>query len=163
MPSWADQVQAISTAIGVLVTIGGFLLVYRQIRQVSQASRANTHAAIFAHCLELTRVMLDKPEIKPYLSDGKKLAEGDPLCKEVDLVCEMFGDFYEHVSLQRESLPEQSRACWDKAIAFRCKKNSALRNYIEKHRSVYAADLFASIDRGEKLLGTSGNGKAVTE
>ncbi|MFY9825403.1 MAG: hypothetical protein WAM82_28770 [Thermoanaerobaculia bacterium] len=103
--------------------------------------------------------MLEKPEVKPYLSEGRELAEGDPLCKEVELACEMFGDFYEHVSLQRENLPEQSRACWDKAIAFRYQKNSALRNYIDKHESVYAVDLFASIDRGKELLGSSVTGK----
>jgi hypothetical protein len=162
MPSWADQVQAISAAVGVVVTFFGFVFVYRQIRQVSQASRANAHAAIFSHSLEITRVMLGNPKVKPYLSDKKDLPEGDPLYDEVVLVCEMFGDFYEHVSLQRENLPEQSRACWDKAIAFRYEHSPALRVYLADHRAAYASDLFASIAKGKKLLGISGNRKAVT-
>ncbi len=152
MPSWPDQLQAISAAVGVLVTIGGFLFVSHQIQQVSQASRANAHAAIFSHFLELTRIMFENSEVRPYLAEGKELSKTDPLYDKVILACEMFGDFYEHVSLQQENLPEQSIECWDKAMALRYQKSSALRNYLDRHRSVYASDLFTSIGRGKELL-----------
>jgi hypothetical protein len=149
MPSWTDQAQAISSMAGVLVAIAGFLFVSYQIRQISRASRASAHAAIFAHSLELTHLMLDNPEVRPYLCDGKDLLKGDPLYSDVVLACEMFADFYEHVFLQRENLPKQSRTCWDKAITSRYQKNSALRKYIEEHESVYAPDFIASIKRAE--------------
>jgi hypothetical protein len=148
MPSWADQVQAIASIVGVTIAIVGFIFVSYQIRQVSQSNRASAHTAIFSHSLELTRLMMENPEVRPYLSEGKDLIREDPLYDKVILICEMFADFYEHVSLQRENLPEQSRGCWDKAIAHRYQRNSALKRYIEAHRSVYAPSLLAAIERG---------------
>ncbi len=153
MLTWADKTQAISSAAAVLIALIGFFFIYKQINQINQSGRASAHAAIFSHSLELTRLMLENPEVRPYLSDGKELHKEDPLYDKVILACEMFGDFYEHVSLQRENLPEQSRACWDKAIAYRYHNNPALKNYIDSHRVVYSSDLFGSIKRGENPLG----------
>jgi len=148
-----DQVQAISSVIGVIIAFVGFFFVSYQIRQISQNSRAGAHTAIFSHFLELDRLMLDKAEIRPYLCNGKALpSEDDPHYAQVILACEMFADFYEHVSLQHENLPELSRACWDMAMANRSNRNPALYAFLEKNWFLYAPALFASIERGKELL-----------
>lgn len=48
--SWADtnQVQATSGVLGVIVTFVGFLLLWRQIKQVDLSTRAETHG-LFIH------------------------------------------------------------------------------------------------------------------
>jgi len=140
---------------GVVVTVAGFFFVYYQIKQINRAGRASTHASIFSHSLELTRLMLDHPEVRPYLYDGKDIAEGDPAYNQVMLACEMLADFYEHVSLQRENLPKQSLDCWDKAMARRYLKNPVLEKYVEENGDVYARDLSEAIENGRRLLAGS--------
>jgi hypothetical protein len=154
-----DQVQAASSVAGVVVAIAGFVFIAYQIRQIGQAGRAGAHASIFSHYLEVTRLMLDNPEIRPYLYDGKKLSPDDPNYAKVLFACEVFGDFYEHVSLQRENLPHQSLECWDKAIADRYRRNPTLRTYLDARRHLYAPELFSAVQRGSELLDTFGDGR----
>ena len=99
--------------------------------------------------------MLDHPEVRPYLYDGKDIDEGDPAYNQVMLACEMLADFYEHVSLQRENLPKQSLDCWDKAMARRYLKNPVLEKYVEENGDVYARDLSEAIENGRRLLAGS--------
>jgi hypothetical protein len=141
MPSWTDQVQAISSIAGVVIAVAGILFVSYQIRQISQSSRASAHSAIFSHYLEMTRLVLDNPEVRPYLYEGEPLPNGvdDSRRSKVLVACEALCDFYEHVSLQRENLPKQSLTCWDKAIAERYEGNPVVKDYLETRRHVGAS------------------------
>src|SRR5215210_8460247 len=107
MPSWTDQVQAVASMAGVVIAVAGFFFISYQIKQIKQTSRASAHTTIFYHSLELTRLMLDHPEVRPYLYDRKVLLGEESHYNQVILACEMFGDFYEHVSWQRENLSKQ--------------------------------------------------------
>ncbi|MEP7012799.1 MAG: hypothetical protein ABJC13_20945 [Acidobacteriota bacterium] len=152
MTSWPDQVQAASSVAGVFVAIAGFFFVSYQIRQINKDTRAGAHTNIFSHSLETIRLMFDNPKIREYLYDGKTLSDGDPNFDQVMLACEMFGDLYEHVSLQGENLPKESMECWDKAIADRYERSPVLQGYLESRRHVYAQALFDSVERGKKYL-----------
>ena len=151
----ATQIQTASSVAGVLVAIVGFGLVSYQIKQIGRAGRAAAHAAIFSHSLEVTQLLLDNHEVRPYLYDGKELSSEDPNYSKALFACELLCDFYEHVSLQKENLPSQSVECWDKAIATRYRGNPFLQSYLDAHQHLYAQDLLDALHNGERLLDSS--------
>ncbi|MDT4952998.1 MAG: hypothetical protein QOJ02_1136 [Acidobacteriota bacterium] len=77
MPSWTwadtNQVQATATVVYVILTLAyvivtlvGFLLLRRQIKQVDLSTRGETHGYLYNHQHSITRFFIDNPNLRPF-------------------------------------------------------------------------------------------------
>jgi hypothetical protein len=150
--SWTDLVQAISAALTVVIAIGGFAFVHHQIRQVERQMRGETHGKIFNHYSEITKTLQGEPSLRPYFYEKAASDADDPNYSRVQLLAEMFVDFFEHLAVQIENLPARSVDCWEKTAYWRYDMSPAIQAYLEKNKQLYPSTIYEMIGRGEKRM-----------
>lgn len=142
MPSWTwadtNQVQTTATVIYVILTLAyvivtlvGFLLLWRQIKQVDLSARGETYGDLYTHQHEITCFFIDNPNLRPFFYENKEVNNTDPEFANVRAVTEMVADFSEHVFIQLSNLPEGIRDGWKFYIQDIYKNSPALRIHFE--------------------------------
>jgi hypothetical protein len=96
-----QRLSLILSAIGLVISALGFTAVIVSIRtaqaQMSYAAaqtRILTRDRSLCNVLELHRVFLNHPELRPYFFEGKDIKETDPLYPQVEAVADMHLDVF---------------------------------------------------------------------
>src|SRR5712691_11830474 len=96
--TWTADVQAIASIIA-------FVVVIYQIRQLQRTIRSDTHSKLYSHYLEVTKLLLQKPQLRPYFYGGKVLDNSVPdqadIRQEIEVMCEVFLGLLEHAVVQK--------------------------------------------------------------
>ena len=139
MPSWADtnQVQATASVISliltlayVVVTLVGFLMLRKQIKQVDLSTRGETYGDLYTHQHEINNFFIEHPHLRPFFYDDKELDPTDTQFENVRAVTEMMADFSEHVFIQLNNLPEGIRDGWEFYIKHLYRNSPVLRRHL---------------------------------
>ena len=142
MPTWTwadtNQVQATATVIYVILTLAyvivtlvGFLLLRRQIRQVDLSTRGDTHGYLYNHQHSITRFFIDNPNLRPFFYDNKEVSPNDSEFTSLRAITEMVADFSEHIYLQLPNLPGDIREAWESYVRHLYKNSPVLRSHFE--------------------------------
>ena len=153
-------VQIIAGTIGV---IGVLLLVWQlhqsniQLNQAEQAIRSDTIGQIYNHMVEVDRLFVDHPELKPYFYEGKKIGDPNPLLIEsvngvaihqakVRATAELIADFFSEALQGVVFLPEETYEGWCAYIKYVYKQSPPLQELyqqrIDWYRNEVAGQLF---------------------
>ena len=137
--TWADALQAIASVIG-------FLIVIYQIRELRRVVQSDTHSKLYAHYLEVNKLLLQNSHLRPYFYDRKILEESDlnqpNLRQDVDMMCEVVLGLLEHAVLQKTNLPDDSwQNCWMVYVYERYQKSPELAKFFSANRKWYARSL----------------------
>lgn len=105
-----EQLAQLATAIATLLIMVSAFLVYRQVREAANTVRAQVFDATAGRILELSRLFVEHPELRPYFNDGldSKDAE-EPLRSQVLAVAEMHLDFFDTELLRARTFPAALR------------------------------------------------------
>jgi len=147
MPLWTDKVQAIAiivyvvlTFAHVIVTLVGFLLLRRQIRQVDLSTRGETYGELYSQQHAITTFFLENLRLRPYFYDNQEI-RADAEYLQIMAVAEMVADFLEHIYLQLPNLPADVRDGWATYMRRIYCNSPALRSHLEANGSWYSDEL----------------------
>ncbi len=84
---------------------------------IQRAIQSDTHSKLYTHYLEVTKLLLQKPQLRPYFYGGKVLDKSVPdqadIRQEIEVMCEVFLSLFEHAVVQKNNLPGDSwQNCW---------------------------------------------------
>ncbi len=145
--SWTDtnQIQATAAVMSVVVTLVGFFLLWRQIRQVELTTRAETHGYLYTHQDSITRFFIENSNIRPYFYDNKEVSITDSELGTIRAVTEMIADFSEHIYLQLPNLPKDVQEGWESYMKNLYNRSPALRSHFIDNGSWYGKDFIEKI------------------
>jgi hypothetical protein len=145
--------QFVVSVLQLLVSGVALVAVFHQIRNVVRGLKAQTLSNLYSEYLKVCQMVVQNPEIRPYLFDGKALdsdMQSDRRCK-VLAACEWLTGILELAVTQRPNLPEHSvEGCWDafiKAIYSSGGPDSAMQAYFRANREIYTKDFKDTVDR----------------
>ena len=102
---WIQSMTAILT---VCITAGALY----QLSLVQKALYSSANANIYTHELQLSQNLLADTTYYDYLYAGSIIDSAHPDYKKVSEFIALFSDFFEHVSLQQDNLPEGVWEAW---------------------------------------------------
>ena len=137
--TWTADVQAIASIVG-------FVVIIYQIRQLQRAIQSDTHNKLYTHYLEVTKLLLQKPQLRPYFYGGKVLDKTVPdqadIRQEIEVMCEVFLSLFEHAVVQKNNLPGDSwQNCWKAYVLERYKNSPVLVTFFTANQAWYAKTL----------------------
>jgi len=100
-PTWADIVQAVAAGFAAVGVVGGLFYSGYQIRKGRQEQTAQRALSLMQLLIEITRVMVERPYLAPYIYDGvPPPKEGADRYDEVLAYGRLFMSFAEAVGWQ---------------------------------------------------------------
>lgn len=137
------NLQFISSVVGILVSLLGFVFIGNQVVQARKDLHASTHERLLRHNLEVLGKIIDNPEVRPFLYDNKRISrDTDPETRSKVLTfCEIFVDFFEHVSFQRPHIEEKAIVTWEKYTSSMFASSYEMRKFFRENMNWYHGDL----------------------
>lgn len=136
---WTDKVQAMCGVLTLVATIIGFIFLSIQITQAKHALQASAHTAIYAQIQTIDQIFVDKPSLRKFFYDNYDFP-ADATEKEKEAVvpvADVMQDFFEHVTLQRENLPENKWPLWLKYMRFVYDNSPVMRRHLKENAAMY--------------------------
>jgi len=170
--AWAAIAGVMVSAVMVLVTLGGFWFVWRQVVLMRQGVRHDSQTTLYHENFECTRALLEMDglylhfranrEFSADFTQGRWLERkggspggGEPsqewlderqrYCKALEL-SELFASHFEHVVLQMETLPTPLQDTWRAYMCDVYCQSPVLRQFLVDHANWYSADLHAALE-----------------
>src|SRR2546423_6140470 len=140
MNSWPIITQAIASVAYVFVTLIGFLLIRRQIKQVDFSTRRDAYGELYTQQHSITRFFLDHPTLRPFFYDNEPIVDDDAEYKKVMVVAEMIADFSEHIYMQLPSLPPDIQRGWQSYLKYIFDHSPAVRAHFKDKGDWYSFD-----------------------
>lgn len=166
MPSWTwtdtNQVQATAGVLSVIVTFVGFLLIWRQIKQVDSSARGQTHSYLYTHQDSITHFFIDNPNLRPFFYDNKDLSGTESEIITLRAATEMVADFSEHIYLQLPNLPVDIREGWEFYMKTLYNRSPMLRIHFEVNGDWYSEEFIKIISSSYVDLEIQKEGEDVT-
>jgi len=153
---WTDVVQASASVVSILVTLGGFFLLLRQLRNVDRTIQGDTNASLCQQSLEILNAMLSRQECYPYFYENQELPDDDPKRIQILYITEMVANYLDLVALQRTNLPTSVWNRWRNFIQDTIKASPVVRKHLTTHAHWYSEEL-------EQLVKQNSDCSAVTK
>ena len=143
---WTDVVQALAALGGLLVTLGGFLFVIRQVMLIERTIRKDTNTSLCAQSIEILKEMAKCPQCYACFYDNAPLPEDEKVRVEVLCICEMIANYLDNVALQRDNLPEPLWERWSCFIRDTLVGSQVIQEHFRKFRNWYSPELIVYVD-----------------
>ena len=145
--TWADtnQVQATTGVLSVIVTLVGFFLLWRQIKQVDLSSRRQTHSYLYTHQDSITRFFIEHPDLRPFFYENVELSNNEADSVIIKPVTEMVADFSEHIYLQLPNLPKDVSGGWEFYMKNLYNRSPILRTHFDVNGDWYSDEFVKTI------------------
>ena len=140
-PKWTDVLQALSSAVSLVVAVVGFLILRHQIKIVETGIRGETHGGLYQHNFEVMKFIGEHPVVRPYFYDETELNKEDPDYAIIMTTAGIISALFEHVALQRPNLPNEVWESWVRYIKRTYARSPAIRQYYSEHRDWYSKDV----------------------
>lgn len=114
------------------------------------AVRANASERLATQSSEILRYIADDPSLYGYFYENKPLAGEQQERVKVLCCAEIMAHFFEHIVLQRRSLPKTSRDAWMIYVRERYAMSLVVREFIAEHRSWYAGAFLEFIEHSRR-------------
>lgn len=140
--SFYEKIQISLSFIGIL-SLAFIILQTRamneQSRLATENMQASMYATIAAHTMEMDRIFVDRPELRPYFYSNKPIDEADKVYDQVMAVAEHELDLFDSIYTQLGYIPDdedkdEDRETWRRYFAASFAKSPALckRYYANK-------------------------------
>lgn len=132
-----DLMQAWAAIGGLIVSIVGFLFVYKQIKQVNSSIKSNTHSSIATNSFECSRFLFENIELYKYFYQN---IEPDKNSKDYDkayLFSEIIMDHFQFIFLERENMDKEIFEKWKLYMKGLYSTSPILKLYLTENRSTY--------------------------
>ncbi len=139
---WTDEVQAICSLLGVVVTIVGFIYVIKQLNSAKKANQIATYENIYARMHDIHKFLFEHPEFRDYFYHEKKIAPGDPKYSQVMTVAEMFADFLQQVMLQADLMPKKTAEGWTNYARSVIRRSPVLKEFFVRNKEWYPSNFY---------------------
>jgi hypothetical protein len=144
---WTDVVQALASLGGLLVTLGGFLFVIRQVGQIERSIRKDTNATLCAQSIEILKEMARCPPCYACFYENAPLPDDEKVKVEVLCICEMIANYLDNVASQHDNLPGPVWERWNCFIRDTIAGSQIVQEHFRKFRNWYSPELIAYVDR----------------
>jgi hypothetical protein len=147
-PTWTDWIQAGAAVIAAIGVVGGFVYSGIQLRKGRREQTAQRALSLMQLLIDITRVMVERPRLAPYLYDGKDPPnEKGEDRDEVLAYGRLFMSFGEAVGwqLHAHEMDPDAKEAWTAYFMDLYKKSPAVRSAIEENKNLLAqetSDLF---------------------
>ena len=146
-PSWTDWIQAGAAVFAAIGVIGGLWFSGNQIRKGRMEQTAQRALNLMQLLIEITRIMVERPHLAPYIYDGKDPPGQGDAREEVLAYGRLFMSFGEAVGWQirAHEMDADAEQAWHDYFADLYASSPTVRSAIDRHRALLAketSDLF---------------------
>jgi hypothetical protein len=132
-------------------SVFGFFFVGYQLWQARRNIRGTTEHTLYVHYTEVCKLLMGKPQLRPYFYDNQTMSAPDPdnphLREEIDMMSEAILGLIEHSALHEGNLPGDTwNNCWMPYAYERLDKSKEMRDFFRPNRAWYTATLRRVID-----------------
>jgi hypothetical protein len=132
---------------GNLVLFGSLVLLGLQVRQGARATLASVYQAMNDNMLQITRLFVDRPLLRPYFYGEQELADESPEERErVEATAELFINLIDNVLTQMPLLPSNLADPWRTYFASVTTSSPVLREFWMRRREFYSEEMQALLD-----------------
>lgn len=148
-----DQPMTLAAAVQAFASVLAFLVIIFQLWMLIRNIRGATHDRIYAHYMEVCKLLMQKPYLRPYFYDKQVVSDADTTLKaEVEIMSEAIMGLIEHAVVQKRNMPRRSwRDCWKPYAQERLAKSVDLRKFFDQNKEWYTKmlrDEVADLTRG---------------
>ena len=139
---------------GNLVLIVSVILLGLQVREMTKqsshgvrATLASVYQAMNDNMLQINRLFVDRPSLRPYFYGEQELNDESPEERErVDATAELFINFIDNVLTQMPLLPSNLAQPWRTYFAGVTTSSPVLCEFWKRHREWYSEEMRALLD-----------------
>lgn len=106
-------ISALGAIILPIITIAGFLLVIKQLKDAREALETQTREQVYQASLGILNMFIEHPGLRPYFYDRVQLPTHEPERSKVLASCEIMGDHWENILLSKKSLDKETLTVWE--------------------------------------------------
>ena len=142
----SDKIQLVIagvSALGFLGLIVSMLILNKQTNQATKATFAAVYQGIAAQMQDFDKLLIEKPNLRPYLYRNKPLPDDERERDEVLATAELLVDLADNVVAQSPLLPDHHRRLWDEYFRDMYRSSQAIREYWRDYGEWYCDDLQA--------------------
>lgn len=149
---WTDILQAVGSIAGAIISIIGFILLWRQIKLTNETLKQNNQTSIYTISAGIYKYLADNSHLRPYFHEKKELEDKDPNIQQLLVFCEVLADFFEFILVKKDTLDRNFIEPWEFYMKKIYKNSPVFRKYIEESKEQYTEELkgilFSSIKKG---------------
>lgn len=153
---YAESIHLWIQIIGGIVTIISVILLVVQLNQTNKAIKNATRNEIYGRMVEIDRMFVENPELRPYFYSGLTVKEVNYLlnppripdkifCKKVDAATELMTDFFAQVVQGLDDLPDSTFNGWACYIEKILINSPSIREFYNSEQSWYENERAAKI------------------
>lgn len=136
--NWTEIAQGIGSLASAVISLVGFVFVWRQIKQTNSNLRQSNHTAIYSINTEIHKFFAENSELRPYFHDEKPLLPDDENRNKIFSISELLADFFEYILVEKDSLAPEIREPWKIYMNKIYSKSSAFRQFIHTNKDQYS-------------------------
>jgi hypothetical protein len=132
---------------GNFVLIGSVVLLGLQVRHGARATLASVYQAMNDNMLQINRLFVDRPLLRPYFYGEQELTDESPEERErVEATAELFTNFIDNVLTQMPLLPSNLAEPWRIYFGSVTTSSPVLREFWKRRREWYSEEMRALLD-----------------
>jgi hypothetical protein len=139
---------------GNLVWIGSVILLGLQLREMAKqsshgarATLASVYQAMNDNMLQINRLFIDRPLLRPYFYGKQELTDESPEERErIEATAELFINFIDNVLTQMPLLPSNLADPWQTYFGSVTTSSPVLREFWQRRREWYSEEMRALLD-----------------
>jgi hypothetical protein len=132
---------------GNLVLFGSLVLLGVQVRHGARATLGSVYQAMNDNMLQITRLFVDRPLLRPYFYGEQELTDESPEERErVEATAELFINLIDNVVTQMPLLPGNLSEPWRTYFASITTSSPVLREFWTRRRELYSDETRALLD-----------------
>ena len=126
--------------------------IWRQLSGAAIGAQARMSERLASQSIALLKYIADDPLLYDYFYRNKPLADEGREGSKVCCCAEMMANFLEHVVLQKQSLPRESREAWMCYVREHYNNSRVVRDFVNEHKDCYADVFLRHVAIGEKIV-----------
>ena len=124
-----------------IISVLGFVAVVVSLIYVAQNIKTQVYQSIGNQLIDINKVFVDHPELRPYFYEGKEISKGSKLYGLATSIAEMRLDFYDSVLIQMKYFPKYFVVGWKETIRDVFAFSPIMRETLEIRRKWYSPGL----------------------
>jgi hypothetical protein len=132
---------------GNLVLFASLVVLGLQVRNGARATLASVYQAMNDSMLQINRIFIDRPSLRPYFYGEQELTDESPEERErIEATAELFINFTDNVLTQMPLLPRNLAEPWRTYFAGVTTSSPVLRDFWKRRRETYSEEMRALMD-----------------
>lgn len=142
---------SLAGSIGVIVSLW---LLYRQTGIFNRQLMVGVTQSMSDYTLEISRLFLQNPDLRPYFFEGKTIEENDPNYLRAEAVAEVILDIFWTLSSESKRIQgsefgsEEVRSQWRTYVGDCFANSPILTSFLKKRQGWYGSELVKQMEEG---------------